>query len=234
MHRFAQPSVICYFHLLCCLYATSTEISSRIIFFLMSAVMPILPTSTSPFIILTGAYLLAWLDPWPIWLLKFSTNAATLTPLIGGHSVFVPLNFFLGADHSGAARIPHSPIAFPKMLCASQRTQERSVVLWGLTSLVECVFSSYLYHVSFEFFLSQLLERDPHKRYACSPQGDSLDEIQRHPWFSSIDWAALNRKELPSPFVPDVGLFRSRPLSYCFAHDVLPYSVEEGKFRCVA
>ena len=55
---------------------------------------------------------------------------------------------------------------------------------------------------------SQLLERDPHKRIASSPQGDSLDEIQRHPWFSSIDWAALNRKELSSPFIPDVGLFR--------------------------
>lgn len=57
-------------------------------------------------------------------------------------------------------------------------------------------------------FLPQLLERDTHKRLACSPQGDSLDEIQQHAWFSSINWAALNRKELPSPFVPDVGILR--------------------------
>jgi serine/threonine kinase 32 len=56
--------------------------------------------------------------------------------------------------------------------------------------------------------LPQLLERDAHKRLACSPQGDSLDEIQQHAWFSSINWAALNRKELPSPFVPDVGTLR--------------------------
>lgn len=81
-------------------------------------------------------------------------------------------------------------------------------MLKGLTSLVECVFPPYLHGVSLEFLFSQLLERDPHKRIASSPQGDSLDEIQRHPWFSSIDWAALNRKELSSPFIPDVGLFR--------------------------
>jgi serine/threonine kinase 32 len=66
----------------------------------------------------------------------------------------------------------------------------------------------YLHRFSLEFAPSQLLERDPYKRVACSPQGDSLDEIQRHAWFSSIDWAALDRKELPSPFVPDVGLLR--------------------------
>ena len=55
-----------------------------------------------------------------------------------------------------------------------------------------------------EFISVQLLDRDSFKRIACSPQGDSLDEIQRHPWFSSIDWAALDRKEVPSPFIPDV------------------------------
>ncbi|KAI9508187.1 AGC/YANK protein kinase [Russula earlei] len=52
-------------------------------------------------------------------------------------------------------------------------------------------------------FIRGLLDRDPFKRIACSPRGDSLDEIHQHAWFSSIDWEALNRKELPSPFVPD-------------------------------
>jgi len=60
-------------------------------------------------------------------------------------------------------------------------------------------------HLAQVLFLPQLLDRDPHKRLACSPQGDSLDEIQQHAWLNSIDWTALNRKELPSPFVPDVG-----------------------------
>ncbi len=64
----------------------------------------------------------------------------------------------------------------------------------------------------------QLLERDTHKRLACSPHGDSLDEIQRHPWFGSVDWAALNRKEVPSPFVPDVSyafMFCVHELTLC-------------------
>jgi hypothetical protein len=188
--------------------ATPTETSSRIISFLMSVVMLTLPTLILPSISLSDAYLLAWLDPWPIWLLKFSTSVATPTPLIGGHLVFVHMNFFLGADHTEAARIPHSHKAFPKTRCDFPRTQERNVVLRELTSLVVCVFPFYLHHTAFELFLPQLLERDPYKRVACSPQGDSLDEIHRHPWFNSLDWVALDRKEIPSPFVPDVGLLR--------------------------
>jgi hypothetical protein len=101
---------------------TPTETSSRIIFFLMSADMLTLPTLILPFISLSGAYLLAWLDPWPIWLLKFFTSAATLTPLIGGHSVFVHMNFFLDVDLSEAARIPLSHRAFPRTRCDFLRT----------------------------------------------------------------------------------------------------------------
>jgi hypothetical protein len=110
------------FHLSTYFDATPTETSSRIIFFLTSTVMLTLPTSILPSISLSGAYLLAWLDPWPIWLLKFFTSAATLTPLIGGHSVFVHMNFFLGADHSEVARIPLSHKAFPRTRCDFQRT----------------------------------------------------------------------------------------------------------------
>ncbi len=114
-----------------------TETLSRTIFFLMSAAMLTLPTLILPFITLNGAYLLAWLDPWLIWLLKFSTNAATPTPLIGGHSVFALMNFFSGADRSEAVRIPLSHRAFPKMRCDFPKTQERNVVLRESTSSVE-------------------------------------------------------------------------------------------------
>ena len=81
-------------------------------------------------------------------------------------------------------------------------------MLRELTSSAQCVFLLYLHHTLFELFHPQLLDRDPFKRIGCSPQGDSLDEIQRHPWFGSLDWAALDRKEIPSPFVPDVGSLR--------------------------
>jgi len=51
----------------------------------------------------------------------------------------------------------------------------------------------------------QFLERDPFKRLACNPHGDGFEEIRQHAWFSSIDWVALQRKEIQAPFVPDVG-----------------------------
>ena len=171
-----------------------------------------LPTLILPSISLSGAYLLAWLDPWPIWLLKFFTSAATLTPLIGGRSVFVHMNFFLAADPSEAARILKAllrcPKHFQRPVAISRERRRRNVVLRELTSLVQCVFPYYL-HLHFIRALSSAASgEDPFKRIPCSPQGDSLDEIQRHPWFSSLDWAALDRKELSSPFVPDVGLLR--------------------------
>lgn len=52
----------------------------------------------------------------------------------------------------------------------------------------------------------QFLERDVSKRLTCK-QSDGFDELQRHPWFQPIDWMALEAKELPPPFTPDVSPF---------------------------
>lgn len=46
--------------------------------------------------------------------------------------------------------------------------------------------------------LEQLLERNPAKRL-CDPA-----KIKAHPYFSSIDWDKLERKEIPPPYVPPV------------------------------
>lgn len=51
--------------------------------------------------------------------------------------------------------------------------------------------------------LKGFLDRDPYKRLSCNPQTEGFEEIRRHPWFASIDWEALERKELAPPFVPD-------------------------------
>lgn len=53
---------------------------------------------------------------------------------------------------------------------------------------------------------AQFLERDVSKRLSCK-QNDGFDEFQRHPWFQPIDWVALEAKELPPPFTPDVSPF---------------------------
>jgi len=78
-------------------------------------------------------------------------------------------------------------------------------------------------------FIRGLLERDPFKRLACSPRGDSLDEIQQHVWFSSIDWQALNRKELPSPFVPD-----SKKANFDASHELEELLLEDNPLKAKA
>ncbi|KAH6913280.1 kinase-like domain-containing protein [Coprinopsis sp. MPI-PUGE-AT-0042] len=49
-----------------------------------------------------------------------------------------------------------------------------------------------------------LLDRDPKRRLGCNPNSRGLEDIKRHPWFSSIDWERLENKDLPPPFVPDM------------------------------
>jgi serum/glucocorticoid-regulated kinase 2 len=48
--------------------------------------------------------------------------------------------------------------------------------------------------------LSKLLEKDPSKRLGVN----GGEEIMAHPFFASINWQKLKRKELKAPFVPTV------------------------------
>eukprot|EP00456_Euglypha_rotunda_P056226 TRINITY_DN4612_c0_g1_i13.p1 TRINITY_DN4612_c0_g1~~TRINITY_DN4612_c0_g1_i13.p1 ORF type:complete len:352 (-),score=53.39 TRINITY_DN4612_c0_g1_i13:106-1161(-) len=50
--------------------------------------------------------------------------------------------------------------------------------------------------------LSQLLERNPKKRLGGGP--DDANEVKKHPFFKSIDWDKLYKKELKAPFKPTV------------------------------
>jgi serine/threonine protein kinase len=50
--------------------------------------------------------------------------------------------------------------------------------------------------------LQKLLDRDPATRLG-SGEGD-LKELMEHPWFASLDWAALEGREVTPPFVPKV------------------------------
>jgi serine/threonine protein kinase len=57
--------------------------------------------------------------------------------------------------------------------------------------------------------LTGLLERDPLKRLGCMPpelaggQGD-VEQVKAHPFFASVDWAALFARRVPPPWRPPV------------------------------
>jgi len=56
----------------------------------------------------------------------------------------------------------------------------------------------YLSHAS-KSLLAALLERDPDKRLGTT--GDA-DEVKQHPFFVSMDWIKLKRREIQAPFIP--------------------------------
>ncbi|KAF9007613.1 kinase-like domain-containing protein [Cyathus striatus] len=52
--------------------------------------------------------------------------------------------------------------------------------------------------------LRGFIERDYHIRLGCRPQGQGMEDIRQHPWFSSINWDKLEAKESQPPFAPDL------------------------------
>ncbi|KAJ7281681.1 kinase-like domain-containing protein, partial [Mycena rebaudengoi] len=51
--------------------------------------------------------------------------------------------------------------------------------------------------------LKGLLAHDPARRFGCKPDQEGYHEFQRHPWFTAINWDALESKEHAPPFVLD-------------------------------
>lgn len=49
-----------------------------------------------------------------------------------------------------------------------------------------------------------LLTRDPKLRLGANSFKDGAADIKAHPWFASIDWQKLERRELEAPFKPPV------------------------------
>jgi len=59
-----------------------------------------------------------------------------------------------------------------------------------------------------------LLDKNPQTRLGCGPEG--AKEVKEHPFFKSIDWELLEKKECQPPFVPDVCPPSRRILIYFF------------------
>eukprot|EP00037_Helgoeca_nana_P032154 m.412471 g.412471 ORF g.412471 m.412471 type:complete len:770 (-) comp28856_c0_seq1:175-2484(-) len=51
-------------------------------------------------------------------------------------------------------------------------------------------------------FVNALLDRNPSTRLGCGPNGK--ETIKKHPFFASLDWGKMARKEITPPYKPDV------------------------------
>ncbi|QDZ17804.1 protein kinase [Chloropicon primus] len=72
--------------------------------------------------------------------------------------------------------------------------------------------------------LSKLLERNPEKRLG-SGEGD-VEEIKAHPFFESIDWDKLYKREVETPFKPQVGSDTDvQNFDSCFTNEIARDSV---------
>jgi len=50
----------------------------------------------------------------------------------------------------------------------------------------------------------QLLDKDASKRLGSLEANHSAEDVIRHPFFSSMDWCKLERRELEPPYMPRV------------------------------
>lgn len=70
-----------------------------------------------------------------------------------------------------------------------------------------------------------LLDRDPSRRLGCK-SGEGSEELRRHPWFSCIDWTALDTKSIPPPFVPD-----SKKANFDASHELEELLLEDNPLK---
>ena len=56
--------------------------------------------------------------------------------------------------------------------------------------------------------MNRLIQRKPENRLGTN----GLDEVKYHPFFKKMDWARLEQKRIPPPFLPQVLIVLCRQL----------------------
>ncbi len=71
-------------------------------------------------------------------------------------------------------------------------------------SLASCARPPCAEHLTHEAqsLLKSLLQKEPRKRLGSGPSGSR--DVQGHPFFSPINWARLEARQVPSPFKPTI------------------------------
>lgn len=76
------------------------------------------------------------------------------------------------------------------------------------------------------YAIKAFLDRDFSKRLGYRLNGDGSADVQRHPWFASIDWNALDHTLLQPPFVPD-----SKKANFDASHELEELLLEDNPLR---
>ncbi|KAF9647211.1 kinase-like protein [Thelephora ganbajun] len=74
--------------------------------------------------------------------------------------------------------------------------------------------------------LAGFLERDVTKRLGCKPDGEGIQDIRAHSWFSSLDWDKLENKQLLPPFIPD-----SKRANFDASHELEELLLEDNPLK---
>jgi len=74
--------------------------------------------------------------------------------------------------------------------------------------------------------LKDLLTRNTDQRLGCRPNGEGINELRRHSWFTGLDWDALETKELLPPFVPD-----SKKANFDSTHELEELLLEDNPLK---
>ncbi|EIW79158.1 kinase-like protein, partial [Coniophora puteana RWD-64-598 SS2] len=74
--------------------------------------------------------------------------------------------------------------------------------------------------------LKGFLDRDTTRRLGCRPNGESFEEIRRHPWFQNVDWDGLLTKEIVPPFTPD-----SKKANFDASHELEELLLEDNPLK---
>jgi serine/threonine kinase 32 len=77
--------------------------------------------------------------------------------------------------------------------------------------------------------LKGLLDRDPHRRVGCKGNGEGFQELQRLPWFQSIDWETLESKQQTPPFMPD-----TKKANFDASHELEELLLEDNPLKAKA
>lgn len=90
-----------------------------------------------------------------------------------------------------------------------RRNELRQAKILDLYEKTECKIDPPEFSPEFVDFINAILDPNPRRRIGCSSSQD-ISRLKTHPFFEGFDWVALEKRELESPYVPDLVDYTAR------------------------